>query len=67
MRKILREIVVNDIIYKWWTGDHNCDGDGGYVLKIWKDKKIIYQGLFHGKITTPKIVAKMIESIESQK
>jgi len=40
-RKNLRKIVVNDIEYFWKVDNHNCDGDGGSIYQIWKDKKKI--------------------------
>jgi len=62
MKKKFRTIVVNDITYTW-TIHNDCDGVGGKMVTIWKDKKpikeiIVYDGTVE---ITPSIVEKMIK------
>ena len=59
--KKIRKIKVNDKIYYWLVSSYNCDGDGGSLFKIWKDKKIVHKELIHKpNIITPKIVREEI-------
>ena len=63
MTKKYREITVNDILYGW-TISNDCDGDGSNRLRIWFDKKIIYEEIVEGCITiTPKYVSDIIHSL----
>jgi len=62
-KKNLRTIIVDGAEYKWRIDSYNCDGDGGYRFKIWKDKKIFYLGLIHNTIITPKNVSEKIFEI----
>ena len=50
MKKI-RKIIVNDIVYYWKVSNYNCDGDGNCSLKIYKNKKVIYEELMNINVT----------------
>ena len=71
MEKNFREIKVNGIVY-CWTVKHNCDGDNGNWLKIWLNKKVIFDKKieynFDGndsiKITPEVVRKKIIEMLE---
>jgi len=64
-RKKARKIVVDDIEYYWIVNRHNCDGDGGSIFNIWKDKKTIYKKLIHyPTVITPKNVRETILKIK---
>ena len=52
MKTKARKITVNNEIYYWIVNGHNCDGDGAYNFKIWKDKFLLWDELYpvlHGK------------------
>jgi len=67
MKKNYREITVNDIPYGW-TINNDCDGDGSNLLKIWFDKKVIYEEIVEGCIIiTPKFVSDIILSLNNLK
>ena len=58
----LRKIVVNNIQYVWSISKPNCDGDGSSILKIWKNKKLLYEKLISGCLNiTPKIISDIIQ------
>lgn len=66
MKKKFRTITVKGITYGW-TLNVNGDGDGGKVLNIWHDKKIIHSKKmeynFDGNDSieiTPRVVRKVI-------
>jgi hypothetical protein len=66
MKKKYREIVVGGVLYGW-TISNNCDGDGGNLLKIWLNKKPIYQQLYTGDSQiTPETVRKFIKEKTSE-
>jgi len=57
----IRKIIVNNEIFYWVVSSYNCDGDGGSLFKIWKDKKLLYRELIHyPKVITPKNVEEQI-------
>jgi hypothetical protein len=63
----LRKIIIENEEYLWSVDSYDCDGDGGYKFKIWKDKKLIYQQIIHNTIITPKIVDKKIRELKENK
>lgn len=61
MKNKLRKIVVCGNEYKWSLGNHDCDGDGGMMFKVWIDKNnLLIEELIHSKSFTPKMAAKRI-------
>lgn len=62
MKKKHRDITVDGVQYGWTVKD-NVDGDGGHMLVIWKDKKIIHEKFMCGLTITPGLVKRVIESI----
>lgn len=64
MKKKYREITVDGTKYAWMMGRENCDGDGGVVFIIWKDKKIIHEELTHNVSMTPGKVAEIIKGLK---
>ena len=61
--KKIRRITVNNIEYTWLVGDYNCDGDGGFNVTIYKNKKIIFNKVAHDEYITPKIIADIINEL----
>jgi hypothetical protein len=65
MKKKYRDITVNNKNYAWAVTNHNCDGDGGIVVKIWHNKEIIFQKFLTASekpdSITPKYIRKIIE------
>ncbi len=59
-RKLLRKININNEQYFWIVCDPNCDGDGGSVFQIWKNKVKIFEQLIWKEIISPKIVREKI-------
>lgn len=59
----MKDITVYDIPYNWFTND-NCDGEGGKILNILFDKRIIFEK-FYDKYTqiTPKMITNIIISL----
>ena len=68
MKKKYRDITVGGQKYAWTVGKPNVDGDGNIALKIWKNKKVIYDELTKNAVTgepiTPKQVSDVIIKIE---
>lgn len=65
MRKRHRDIVVNGTKYAW-TINNGGDGDGGNDLKIWLNKKVIYEDIIGGHIEiTPKMISEIIKELEN--
>ena len=62
-KRKLRLITVDNIKYLWSITDSNCDGDDGFMLKIFKDKKLIFKKLLHNQTFTPKNVVDFIKNI----
>ncbi len=60
MKKKHRDIIVNDTKYTWMVGSYNCDGDGGYLVKIFHNRKEKYKELYHSKVITPKYIRELI-------
>jgi hypothetical protein len=72
MKKKFREIKVNGIVYGWKINDNRYE-DGGMWLKIWHDKKVIYDKQveynFDGNDSiqvTPAVVRKRIVELLTQ-
>lgn len=60
MKKKHRNIIVNEKEYAWTIKD-NVDGDGNNKLKIWLNKKVIYETYIPGHTAiTPSFVEKKI-------
>jgi hypothetical protein len=67
MKKRFREITVDGEKYGWCVNSVNCDGDGGKMLKIFRNKKLIYEDLFGGDLViTPKGVADAIKILNEE-
>jgi hypothetical protein len=66
MKKKYRDIVVDGEKYAW-SVEPNCD-DGGCIIKIWKNKKILHR-LWYQKndSITPKTIETLIKSSESER
>jgi len=63
-RESIRNIAVGNKSYQWMVANKNCDGDGGFKLKIWYNKQLIYSDLESGStIITPKNVSEIIKTI----
>lgn len=63
MKKKHRDITVEGKKYAWTVKD-DVDGDGSNELKIWFDKKVVYETLIPGHvIITPKMIQKKIVNI----
>ena len=63
MKKKYRDIIVDDIKYTWAVTNYNCDGDGGFMVKIWLDKKIFYDELVVGETITPRVIEETIREL----
>jgi hypothetical protein len=62
MKKKYRDIVVNDKKYAWRFLQDSDPYEGGGGIRIWKDKKIVYNKWHNENIeVTPKMVANIIE------
>ena len=61
MKKKFREIVVDGKNYAWSARKH---GDGGMLVKIWKDKKIIYEEHLSYDSMTPHFISLIIADLE---
>jgi hypothetical protein len=61
MKKKFREIVVDGITYGWTVKeDCGCDSNDKYI-KIWLDKKVIYESTVNGDMEiTPKMIREWI-------
>lgn len=60
MKKKFREITVDNLVFGW-TINENCDGDGGKCVKIWKNKKIIYETILNNEYITPALIRDIIK------
>ena len=64
MKNKLRKLIINKDAYFWRVYRHNCDGDGGMYLRIWKDKIIILDEFVSAKIgsagITPGFIVKKL-------
>ena len=63
MKKKHRDIIVNGLPYTW-SYQPNDKQEGGGVLKIWKNKKVIYKSEVECDIVTPSYVAELITATE---
>lgn len=63
MKKKFRDITVDGQKYAWSISHPNCDGDGGIKFKIWKDKKVVYEGYEEGGYGHPDITPAYISNI----
>jgi hypothetical protein len=61
MKNKLRKITIDSQEYKWLAGEFNCDGDGGVRVKIFKDKKCIYDSVSH-LVVTPQTIKELINA-----
>lgn len=61
MKKRYRNIIIDGISYSW---SYKVNGDryeGGGMLKIWKNKKIVFERWCHcDVIVTPSYIAELI-------
>jgi hypothetical protein len=59
MRKKFRTITIDNVKYTWSAGHNNCDG--GNLITIWKDKKVIHSEVVSGSISiTPSVIKEKI-------
>lgn len=67
MKKKHRDIIVNGSPYAW-TYQPNCDKqEGGGVLKIWKNKKVIYKSEVDCDVSvTPSYIAELITATKNK-
>lgn len=67
MKKKYRDITVGGQKYTWGVRNPNCDGDGGIQFRIWKDKKVVYEGYessgYGDPEITPGYIANIIEGM----
>jgi len=65
MKKNHGGIVVNGLLYAWTYRPNNGEQEYGGILKIWKNKKIIYKSNVNGdEIITLSQIAKLITETE---
>ena len=63
MKKKHRNITVNGKEYAW-NVHNNVDGDGGNLVKIWYNKKVIFNDIYGGHHNiTPKFISEAIKII----
>ena len=61
----LRKIIVDEQLYYWTVNSPNCDGDGHFLMNIWKDKVKIYSKVQpFGEITPKNVREKILELIK---
>lgn len=60
MKKKFREITVDGVDYAWKV---NVTDDGKYI-KIWKDKKVIYEEMVNSEIDiTPQTIKELVQGL----
>jgi len=60
MKKKYRNITVESKLYAW-NVKSNVDGDGTNLIKIWFNKKVVYENLIPWKTEiTPKLIRNTI-------
>jgi RNA binding exosome subunit len=58
-----RKINVDNQKYLWKISKYNCDGDGGFYIRIWKCGKMIveeYRTGIDAQVVTPKNIRDLI-------
>lgn len=65
MKKKHRDITVNGKKYAWAFTHPDADGDGHGIIKIWKNREVIYDELHETmEPVTPKMIRQLIVEYE---
>lgn len=65
MKKKYRSLIVDGLLYTWTYQPNDDKQEGGGLLKIWKNKKVIFKSNVDCDVSvTPSYIAELIGTTE---